>query len=62
MSSHLYETGISYDKTQCTCLLSYDKMQCTCLLSVIVFHMVRITCLLSAFKKDRYEANQNSQS
>ena len=24
------------------------------------FHMVRITCLLSAFRKDRYETNQNS--
>ena len=34
--------------------------QFTCLLSVIVFHMVRITCLLSAFRKDRYETNQNS--
>ena len=42
--------------------ISYDKMQFTCLLSIIVFHMVRIICLLSAFKKDRYEANQNSQS
>ena len=41
---------------------SYDKMQFTCLLSIIIFHMVCITCLLSAFKKDKYEANQNSQS
>ena len=40
----------------------YDKTQFTCLLSVIVFHMVRITRLLSAFRKDRYGANQNSQS
>ena len=42
--------------------ISYDKMQFTCSLSAIVFHMVHITCLLSVFKKDRYEANQNSQS
>ena len=41
--------------------ISYDKMQFTCLLSVIVLHMVRITCLLSTFKKNRYEANQNNQ-
>ena len=36
-------------------------MQFTCLLFVIVFHMVHITCLFSAFKKDKYKANQNSQ-
>ena len=42
--------------------LSYDKIQFTCLLFVIVFHMVHIACLLSDFRKDRYEANQNSQS
>ena len=41
--------------------ISYDKMQFTCLLSVLVLHMMRITCLLSAFKKNRYEANQNNQ-
>ena len=42
--------------------ISYDKTQFTCLLSAIVFHMVCITYLLSAFKKDMYETNQNSQS
>ena len=51
LGSYFYIIGISNDKTQFTCLLF-----------VIVFHMVRIICLLSAFKKDRYEANQNSQS
>ena len=51
LSSYFYEIGISYDKTQFTFLLS-----------VIVFHMVRITCLLSAFRKDKYEGNLNSQS
>ena len=39
----------------------YDRTQFTCLLSIIVFHMVQITYLLNAFKKERYEANQNSQ-
>ena len=37
--------------------ISYDKTQFTCLLSIIVFHIVHITCLLSAFRKDRYKAN-----
>ena len=40
----------------------YDKPHFTCLFSVIVFHMVCITCLLSAFRKDKYGANQNNQS
>ena len=39
-----------------------DKTHFTCLLSIIVFHMVHITCLISVFRKDRYGANQNSQS
>ena len=51
LGSCFYVIGISYNKTQFTCLLS-----------IINFHMVRITCLLSAFRKNRYEANQNSQS
>ena len=51
LGSYFYVTGISYNKTQFTCLLS-----------VIIFHMISITCLLSTFKKDRYEANQNNQS
>ena len=42
--------------------ISYEKTQFTCSLSAIVFHMVHITYLLSAFKKDRHEANKNSQS
>ena len=41
--------------------ISYDKTQFTCLLFIIVFHMVQITYLLNALKKDRYKANQNSQ-
>ena len=42
--------------------ISNDKTQFTYLLSVIVFHIVCITCLLSIFRKDRYETNQNIQS
>ena len=51
LDSYFYVIGILYDQTQFTCLLF-----------VIVFHMMRITCLLSAFKKDKYESNQNNQS
>ena len=40
LGSHLYVIGIFY-----------DKIQFTCLLSIIVFHMVHITYLLSAFRK-----------
>ena len=39
----------------------YDKTQFTCLLFVIIFHMEHITCLLSAYKKDRYEAKTHFQ-
>ena len=41
-------------------ILLYIFLSHTCLLFVIVFHMVHITCLLSAFRKKRFEANQNS--
>ena len=39
-----------------------SSFRLTSSLSAIVFHMVHITYLLSSFKKDRYEANKNSQS
>ena len=39
--------------------ISNDKTQFTYLLSVTVFHMVCITCLLSIFRKDKYETNQS---
>ena len=51
LGSHFYVISISYDKTHFICLLF-----------VIVFHMVHIICLISAFRIDKYEANQNSQS
>ena len=46
----------------CNWHILYNKTQFTCLLFVIVFYMVHITYLLSAFRKNRYGINQNNQS
>ena len=46
----------------CQFLLVYIILSFTYVLSVIIFHIIRIMCLFSALRKDKYEANQNYQS